>query len=217
MISVILKKFLLIASLFCLSNTLSLAQINVKNLRLPANSNQFSHYYHQTPHGIKLLNQYSTQTKKVTEQETEIEILGSIFGNNHLNLTDQYTDQYFEIGRFQHQDYLYKLIIYNTYGESDTPLLNILLTSYDHQGKLRAALLLDSQYSYEDVSSFNKFKINRDFTIDITQYVTYYYDDKYGYGDERGLIKNPVAKVYLKQKYQIKNGYFQLIQSKSYD
>ena len=106
------------------------------------------------------------------------------------------------------------MIIYNWYGISDTPLLNIQLASYDEQGKLLDAVLLDSQYSYEDVSCFIEFSVNKDLTINLKHYVTDYYDDEHEYGDEAGLIKDPKPEFFKGEQYKINTGKFKLIYSK---
>lgn len=187
----------------------------VKEVHLPLYSSQFNinKFYQQTDYGLKIRPEYARQTKKIKHQETQIKFKGPpLFGYDYF----QPTTQYLPIGYFTHDHYFYRLITYTTYGESDTELLNLQLNSYDKHGQLIDTIILDSQYAYEDVSSYTRFRINPDMTIKLTKYITYYYSDDYGYGDERGLIKNPQPEKYIQEKYQIHKGHFNLISSKKY-
>lgn len=64
------------------------------------------------------------------------------------------------------------------------------------------------------MSTFIKFSINNDLTINLKEYVTYYYDDEHEHGDEAGLIKDPKPEFYNGKQYKINNGKFKLIYSK---
>lgn len=179
--------------------------------KLPITSSQLTKYYRQNDHGeIVLLDKYAKLTRPLNEQEIDfpIQTTSYEFIPFHEGI------RYYEVGGFMRNNYLYKLIIYNWYGISDTPLLNIQLNSYDEQGKLLDAVLLDSQYSYEDVSCFIRFSVNKNLTINLKHYVTYYYDDVHEYGDEAGLIKDPKPEFYKGEQYKINNGKFKLIYSK---
>ena len=110
------------------------------------------------------------------------------------------------IGSFGYDHNTFKLIIYNKPGEADTPLLNVQLNSYAQDGNLVDALLLDSVFCYEDIVRFSDFVINADYTVNIDGNVLYKYED-----DMVVKNKRPVSQVYLKEKYIIKNGRFELI------
>ncbi|MEJ1765626.1 hypothetical protein SMA69_24490, partial [Escherichia coli] len=83
---------------------------------------------------------------------------------------------YYELGQFEDKDNIFKIIIYNTIGESDTPLLNVQLNSYDRKGILLDALLLSTFFGYEDIIRFSHFKISPDYTIAINNYVIHPYE-----------------------------------------
>lgn len=207
------KVIVMFYSLFLVSSFgLCLTHSSNNVLTLPITSSQFSKYYKETDYEIKLLPQYLKQAKELNSQEIGGNLKGASWGS------DQFKDyiRYYEVGGFEFENYYYKLIVYNSFGESDTLLLNIQINSYDSQGNMIDALILDTQYYYEDISCFTKFKINTDFTINLTRYVTYYYEVGY-YGDEKGLIKNPKPQIYLKQKYKINQGHFELKYSKEFD
>lgn len=184
----------------------------VNELHLPVYSSQFNinKFYQQSDYGLKLRPEYACQTKQ--HQETQLKFKGPpVFGNHYF----QHSLQYLPIGYFAQDDYFYKLIIYTAYGKSDTEHVNLQLNSYDKQGQLIDTIILDSQYSYEGMSSYTGFRINPDMTIKFTQHITYYFSDDYEYGDERGLIKNPQPEKYMQEKYQIYKGHFNLIYSKN--
>ncbi|WP_081298419.1 hypothetical protein [Gilliamella sp. wkB108] len=181
-------------------------------LTLPIKSSQFSKYYKEVNHEIKLLPKYLKQAKVFKSHEIESNLEDDSWESDQF----QGYIRYYEVGGFEFENYYYKLFIYNSYGESDTLVLNIEINSYDTQGNIVDNLILDKQYYYEDISCFTKFKINTDFTINLTNYVTYYYKVGY-YGDEKGLIKNPKPQIYLKQKYKINQGHFELKDSKEFD
>lgn len=197
---------------FCYSLSFSKSNTQVKKLHLPAYSSQFVKYYNKKNNFVILRPEYLKQAKTVNPQEKGIKIKGTTFGFNHFHDNDQY----YEISRFEHKNYYYKLIAYNGIGEADTMLMNIQLNSYNKQDKLVDALILDSQYFYEDISSYSLFRINPDFNINIDTYITYYYNDQYEYGDSRGLIKNPKPEIYRKEKYKIIEGHFKLISSNKF-
>ncbi|WP_294844623.1 hypothetical protein [uncultured Gilliamella sp.] len=199
-------KWGVIVNIFLFFSALAFAQApdTVPNLKLPITSSQFIKYYKKDNDGYAIfLDKYSKLTQLLNEQEINFPIKNESFGY------DRFTQdiRYYVVGGFVQDNYLYKVIIYNGYGEADTQMLNIQLNSYDEQGKLIDALLLDSQYRYEDVSSFNQFSVNEDLTINLKQFVTYYYDEDYEYID-------PKPEFYKEQVYQINQGQFKLVSSK---
>lgn len=61
-----------------------------------------------------------------------------------------------------------KIIVYNTIGDNDTPILNVQLDSY-HNGQLRDQLLLDSRFTFE-TEYYRTFVINKDKSIKINKF-----------------------------------------------
>src|SRR5699024_1282267 len=91
-----------------------------------------------------------------------------------------------------------------------TPLLNIQLNSYDSMGNLVDALLLDSRFSYEDITRFAQFTLHSDNTITIDNYIIYLYEEN-KYGEPDGLINKPRPEHYSKEQYRIEQGHFKLV------
>ncbi len=88
------------------------------------------------------------------------------------------------------------------------PLLNVQLNSYDRKGILLDALLLSTFFGYEDIIRFSHFKISPDYTIAINNYVIHPYEpSEYGTTPHK---KNPKPEVYIRAKYKIVKGYFDL-------
>lgn len=185
-------------------------------MALPIDSTQsadLAGYYRDINNGLTELKpsmEYSRQNKMFNSQETKTPVKGYIFGNNDVGSGNNY----YSLGHFTKNNTTYNLIIYNKKGEADTLLLNVQLNSYDAKGDLVDALLLSSFFSYEGMDCFSKFIIHSNNIIDIDNYVIYRYEE----GDENNLgkpITNPIAQVYLKEKYQIHKGRFTLIYRKS--
>ncbi|WP_313501945.1 hypothetical protein [Kaistella carnis] len=61
-----------------------------------------------------------------------------------------------------------KVIVYNTIGDNDTPILNVQLDSY-YNGQLRDQLLLDSRFTFE-TEYYRTFVINKDKSIKINKF-----------------------------------------------
>lgn len=84
------------------------------------------------------------------------------------------------------------------------------LNSYDANGNLTDALLLGSFFGYEGTDCFSNFVIHSDYTISIDNYIIYRYEEGEG-GLSDKLIKKLAPHIYLKEKYKIINGRFELI------
>ncbi len=88
---------------------------------------------------------------------------------NDFEIKSKMTDKYFSIETFNFQnDISCKLIIYNTYGENDSKILNVQLNSYK-QNKLVDQLLLDCRFTFEN-QYYRNFSIGRDETIELIKY-----------------------------------------------
>lgn len=104
-----------------------------------------------------------------------------------------------------------KVIVYATMGENDSPVLNIQLNSYNADGQLQDALLLDSRFTFEVV-------YYRDFIIEENGKIILklYHKDQYTYnedGDITGSIDNPQVKS-SNAVYQLqRNGKFRKLTS----
>lgn len=183
-----------------------------KNLKLPINaaqSTQLAYYYESINDDIGDLNlskKHREKTRLFNQQEVKIPVKGYSFGSQYVGGNNRYH----ELGQFEYDKSIYKLIIYTKTGEADTPLLNVQLNSYDTKGNLIDALLLGGFFRYEEMSCFSDFVINSDYSINIDNYVIYRYEEDDD-GISNRLIKNPAAQVYLKEKYQIEKGQFRLI------
>lgn len=149
--------------------------------------------------------EYKTYAKPFNSQEATIAVKGQNFGSEFVSSKDKY----YELGRFSYKSNLYKLIAYNKIGECDTLLFNIQINSYDKNNDLVDALLLSSFYGYEEIERYAHFVIYPDYTINIDNYIIYYYEE-----NEAGIsdipIQNPKSQLFLNEKYKIENGKFLL-------
>lgn len=163
-------------------------------------------FYKNITNGITEL--FLSETEKsqtIPFNQQEITILSKARISSHSIANDTH---YYELGQFEDKDNIFKIIIYNTIGESDTPLLNVQLNSYDRKGILLDALLLSTFFGYEDIIRFSHFKISPDYTIAINNYVIHPYEpSEYGTTPHK---KNPKPEVYIRAKYKIVKGYFDL-------
>lgn len=207
----LLRSFLIILCLFWAVDVGSGQKVK-QTLTLPIDSQQITPFYTTaTVKGVEvseltLSEPYKNQTNAFNQQETDFFIKGEHFGSSSISQDSHY----YEIDHFDYQDHTFKLIIYNKFGESDTLLLNTQLNSYDKQGNLIDAVLLDSRFSYEDIVCFSNFTINPDYSIHIENYVTYLYEEGQ-YGLPEGLIKDPKPQLYLQMQYKIENGMFKQV------
>ncbi|WP_330985830.1 MULTISPECIES: hypothetical protein [Enterobacterales] len=181
-------------------------------LELPIDSRhlqQLAFYYKETNSnltGVKLTEEYIKNAVPFNAQEVEIPVKGENFLSPYIAKGVKY----FELGYFKYEGGIYKIIIYNKIGESDTLLLNVQLNSYDANGILTDALLLSSFFSYEDISRFSYFIISSDHEILINNYVIVRCEE----GDEgisERCINKLIPQIYLTEKYKITNGKFNVI------
>ncbi|WP_414092239.1 hypothetical protein [Escherichia albertii] len=184
---------------------------NNRVLSFPFNSTksiQLTNYYKNIADGITELTLSETEKSQTTPFNQQ-EITIPVKGENFLSPWIAKDARYYELGQFEDKDNVFKLIMYKTIGESDTPLFNVQLNSYDRKGILLDALLLSSFFSYEDIIRFSHFKINPDYTIVIDNYVIYPYE--YGEYGTMPNKKNPAPEVYLQEQYKIIMGRFKLM------
>ncbi|WP_228452322.1 hypothetical protein [Chryseobacterium sp. c4a] len=88
---------------------------------------------------------------------------------NDFEINPKPTDKYSVIETFSFpNDISCKLIIYNTYGENDSKILNVQLNSYK-QNKLTDQLLLDCRFTFEN-QYYRTFSINKDEMIELVKY-----------------------------------------------
>lgn len=88
---------------------------------------------------------------------------------NDFEIQQDSKDKYYILETFNFPDEKKcKLIIYNTYGENDSKILNIQLNSYIGN-KLVDQLLLDCRFTFE-IGYYRTFKIEKDKTIEIIKY-----------------------------------------------
>lgn len=205
------RKFIkwgVIVNIFLFFSALALAQApdKVPNLKLPITSSQFKKYYKQSNGYTILSDEYSTLTQPLNKQEIDFPI------KNGSNVFDRFTQdiRYYVVGGFVQDNYFYKVIIYNgnPFGDTDRKIANVQINSYDEQGKLIDALLLDSGYDYKYDSNI-KFSVNEDLTINIKRSVIYCFE----YPDAESQKNAPKRKYYKEDIYQINQGQFKLVSS----
>jgi len=180
-----------------------------KELHLPVTSesiiNQYTHDSILEKSEIYILPEYQKRSVRFTEQEASIPIQGDHFGIDEVTTNLSYV----EVGHFNIGNNQYKVIVYNRVGEADTPLFNIQINSYNANGVLIDALLLDSQFSYEEFKQFSAFRIDPT-TIEIDKFVIYTHAVVDG-GEIGEALDNPTPQAYAKFIYQIDNGHFKLM------
>lgn len=182
-----------------------------KSLTMPLNSIKITPlaiFYKNIADGITELTLSETEKSQTTPFNQQ-EITIPVKGENFLSPWIAKDTRYYKLGQFEDKDNIFKLIMYNTIGESDTPLFNVQLNSYNRKGTLLDALLLSSLFGYEDIIRFSHFKITPDYAIVIDNYVIYPYE--YGEYGTMPNKKNPVPEVYLQEQYKIITGRFKLM------
>ncbi|EMM4086121.1 hypothetical protein WAC87_004132 [Shigella flexneri] len=188
----------------------------MKSLTLPLDSTKIislAGYYKDIANEITELT-VSESEEIQTEPFNQQEISIPVKGENFLSPWMGKNIHYYKLGQFEDKDNIFKLIMYNAIGESDTSLLNVQLNSYDRKGILLDSLLLSTFFGYEDIIRFSHFTISPDYTIAIDNYVIHPYEPgEYGTTPHK---KNPKPEVYIRAKYQIVKGYFELIFREEY-
>ncbi|QLN18096.1 hypothetical protein HVZ29_04390 [Escherichia coli] len=207
----LLKLLTILISVFIVSHCYATSN---RELSLPFNSTksiQLANHYKNITNGITELSLSETQKSQTTPFNQQ-EITIPVKGDNFLSPWIAKDTRYYELGQFK--DNVFKLIMYNTIGESDTPLLNVQLNSYDRKGILLDSLLLSTFFGYEDIIRFSHFKINPDYTIAIDNYIIYPYEPgEYGTTARK---KNPKPELYVQANYKIVKGHFELTLRKEY-
>lgn len=178
--------------------TLQLDSTKIKTLAI---------YYKNITNGITELYLSETQKSQTTPFNQQ-EITIPVKGENFLSPWIANDTRYYELGQFEDKDNIFKIIMYNTIGESDTPLLSVQLNSYNRKGILLDSLLLSTFFGYENIIRFSHFKISPNYTIAINNYVIHPYEPgEYGTTPHK---KNPKPEVYIRAEYKIVKGYFEL-------
>lgn len=116
----------------------------------------------------KNTNQYTINVNSLSKKFISNEISFPLKENDYDIKISQDID-YFDIHNFNLSNFKYRIIIYNSYGENDSKVLNIQLNSYDENNKLIDKLLLDSRFTFE-IEYFRNFIINNDRTIEIKKF-----------------------------------------------
>lgn len=179
------------------------------DIKFPITSKDASDYYTEDPDPTTfefyIYPKLQLNTENFNEQEVSIPIKGEYFSFKTVNTKIRYLN----ITSFNKDNYCYKLIIYNRFGEGDAFYLNIQLNSYALDGSLIDALLLDSRYSFEGIKAFRDFSIMANGTINISyKNIQLYGVNKSG---ESYRIKKPIIEVLAKETYKIEGGKFKLI------
>lgn len=190
---------------------------HAKALTLPLDSTKITPlaiYYKNIANEITELSLSETQKSQTTLFNPQ-EITIPVKGENFLSPWIDKDTRYYELGQFKDKDNIFKLIMYNTIGESDTPLLNVQLNTYNRKGILLDALLLSTFFGYEDIIRFSHFKISPDYTIAINNYVIHPY--KPGEYGMTPLKKSPLPELYLQTSYKIVKGRFELTRRKKFN
>ncbi|BED94688.1 hypothetical protein NJB25_13035 [Escherichia fergusonii] len=198
----------ILSIIICITTISTIA--HAKALTLPLDSTKITPlaiYYKNITNGITELSLSETQKSQTTPFNQQ-EITIPVKGDNFLSPWIAKDTRFYELGQFEDKDNICRLVMYNTIGESDTPLLNVQLNTYNRKGILLDALLLSTFFGYEDIIRFSHFTINPDYTIAIDNYIIYPYESgEYGTTPHK---KNPKPEVYIRAKYKIVKGYFKL-------
>lgn len=183
--------------------------------KFPIESKSILDYYQKDCHSnafeFYLYPKLQLSTKSFNEQESLIPIKAEYFSFNTVNTNIRY----FEAYSFNIDDFHYKLIIYNRFGEGDVFYFNVQLNSYNSNGKLVDALLLDSRYGFEGNNFFREFSINKNGEIDIFYNIIKLYE--MNDNDEIYEIKDPTSATLANETYKIENGKFILIKHEGED
>ncbi|EOT8834399.1 hypothetical protein ACNENL_003737 [Escherichia fergusonii] len=205
----------LLSIIICITTISTIS--HAKALTLPLDSTKIrplAIYYKNITNGITELSLSETQKSQTTPFNQQ-EITIPVKGDNFLSPWVAKDTRLYELGQFEDKDNIFRLVMYNTIGESDTPLLNVQLNSYDRKGILLDALLLSTFFGYEDIIRFSHFKISSDYMIAIDNYIIYPYElGEYGMTPHK---KNLLPEIYLQEQYNIVKGEFKLILKKEID
>ena len=179
-------------------------------LTLPIDSSQFTNYYSKDDSRFEfyLRPEYEKLANEFNSQEASVPRQGGIF----YGPKKQPDLRYYEIGRFLIDDYLYKLVVFNRYEENDDLSLIIQLNSYNSEGIMLDALILENRFRGEDSAIFRQFKMEQNL-ISIEEYVTFFSDMN---ADPIIVMENPVPQVSSKAQYRIGNGRFILISKEDF-
>ena len=180
-------------------------------LTLPIDSSQFTKYYskHDSRSEFYLRPEYRKMAIEFNSQEASVPRQG----------IDEYRPKaikiglhYYEIGRFLIGDYLYKLVMYHDSTIGGASSLVLQLNSYNSEGIMLDALIVDDRYGYEGIETFRQFKMEQNL-ISIDDYITVLF---YMNADPIIVMENPVPQVSSKAQYRIGNGRFILISKEDF-
>lgn len=189
--------FLLILSFSCKKtseNAETIIEAEVKN-------QDFIYKYTETAPYIKFNTQFSEYEIEGLEnpQKFSTTELNEVIKENEFEFTKSDAFKYYVAKTFDIDKVNYKVIIYNTYGENDSKVLNIQLNSY-LAGTPIDALLLDCRFTFE-TEYYRNFVINKDKTIDIKKIAV----EKLLYNDDGDIVgvKNVNDTISLPIKYKM--------------
>lgn len=178
----------------------------IMQIKLPYTSDDVKKYYKaDSDSTIYLVNQEKVKLNKFSSELTSL-----LIKENDFEIKPKSTDKYAILEAVDFSNEIScKVIIYNTFGENDSKILNIQLNSYK-KNKLVDQLLLDCRFTFE-IQYYRTFSINKDETIDITKYSINRLEYSEN-GDIIGEKKNPeinkekvIYKIDIEGKF-IKNG-----------
>lgn len=164
------------------------AKVETMSNNLPYTSDEVKKYYRSDiTSSDPVIN-----SKKLVEHYFSPEEIPLPLKENDFEIKPSAKDKYYDLETFNFPNQnKCQLIIYNTFGENDSKILNIQLNSFV-KDRLVDKLLLDSRFTFE-TEYYRNFKINPGGTIEITKFSV----DKLVVneaGDIVGENENPVPK-----------------------
>ncbi|PJJ84428.1 hypothetical protein [Mucilaginibacter auburnensis] len=153
-------------------------------IKWPITSRQFQKFYKKNPQTREYTLLVPSGYELKTCTDTGIHFKESPFGYEIKP-----GNRYLTADKFQLSGTDCEIIVYNVIGENDSPVLNIQLNSYNKEGQLQDALLLDSRFIFE-VEYYRDFRIEETGIIKLKlHHIEHYtYNEQ---GDITGYIKDP--------------------------
>ncbi len=140
---------------------------NVMNNNLPYNSDSVKQFYKLDTDSISYI--VNTMYKGLTSNNFDEKNQAVPLKENDFEIKLDPKYKYYTIETFKFPDYnTLKLIIYNTYGENDSKVLNVQLNSYINN-VLIDQLLLDCRFTFE-TEYFRTFIIDKKKHIKLVKY-----------------------------------------------
>lgn len=171
------------------------------DIETETNNKDFFYKYTEAAPYIKFNTQFSEYEIEGLEKPQKFTAteLNEVIKENEFEFTKSDAFKYYVAKTFDIDKVNYKVIIYNTYGENDSKVLNIQLNSY-LAGTPIDALLLDCRFTFE-TEYYRNFVINKDKTIDIKKIAV----EKLLYNDDGDIIgvKDVNDTISVPVKYKI--------------